>query len=307
MKTKAEEIASGLIEVLWKAYMKRVPPARKFVRLAEEMEKQVILDHIAFRSLNTTTGEQPAGITAFSHLFTNLGYIVSGSYRFEKQKVKAIHLEHPGGKLPLIYISEVETGALPGWTRPIIHGVVDECPYLISDNAIELMNYLSADGAINEEAAELLIEELSGYFRRPWEMPSVDEMLKINDVSQYTAWVLLHGNTAAHFAALVQPGFITGCLTLEDTLRIMTDASVQMNKSILGGQGSLLRQAASIPTTETYRFPAGGDFTEMPWTYSYFELVERGYTEKTSGREMFTGFIADHSARMFKLTHTTEN
>ena len=86
MKAKAEEIASKLTGHIWEAYLKRVPPARKFVKLVEGMQEKVILDHIAFRSLKTTTGEQPAGVMAFHHLFANLGYSVKGTYRFEKQK-----------------------------------------------------------------------------------------------------------------------------------------------------------------------------------------------------------------------------
>ncbi len=308
MKTPVESLTDMLIGNLWQSYLRRVPYARTYVDLVESMGGEVKFDHLAFRTLNTTTGEQPSGILALSHLLHHLGYRKAGTYRFEKQKLSAVHFEHSGGKLPRMFVSQLEVRELPGWAIHLIHDVVDDSPYILSDEAIELMNCLATDGSINQEAAEILVEELTGYFRRPWKMPSKETMLRINDVSQYAAWVLLHGNSVNHFAASFNDQRVKGWPDLESACMALTEAGVPLKSEIEGDTDSPLRQTATMPVVENYQFPdLRDDFDDMEWTYAYLELTERGYIGQGDDRKLFSGFITNQASHLFKMTQTRKN
>lgn len=308
MKTPVESLTELLISNLWTSYIRRVPYARTYANLVESLGGQVKFDHLAFRTLNTTTGEQPSGILAFSHLLHHLGYRKAGTYRFEKQKLSAVHFEHAGGLLPRMFVSQLEVRELPEWAIHLIHDVVDDSPYVLSDEAIELMNCLANNGSINQEAAEILVEELTGYFRRPWKMPSKETMLRINDVSQYGAWVLLHGNSVNHFAASFNAQRVTRWPDLESACGALTEAGVPLKSEIEGDPGSPLRQTATLPVVENYQFPdLWGDFDDMEWTYAYLELTERGTIMQGDEKKLFPGFITGQASQLFKMTQTRKN
>ena len=308
MKTSASELTAMVFGNLREIYMRRVPYARRYVELVSGMGGSFVPDHLAFRTFNTTTGEQPAGIRAIGHLLKTLNYRKSGTYRFEKQKLSAVHYEHTEGIFPKIFVSQLEVEELPEWAGKIIHEVVDESPYLMSDMAIELMNCLASDGCLNEEAAEILSVEMTGYFRRPWKMPSWESMLKINDISQYAAWVLLHGNSVNHFAALVNQQQTPVWPDLEATCNGLIHAGIPMKKEIEGEEGGLLRQSATMPVVESYLFPGmEGEEKEMEWTYAYFELTERGWSHGGDTPRLFQGFVTDQARHLFKMTQTRIN
>jgi len=308
MKTTAGDLKSRLVGNIWNGYLRRVPYARKYKQLVESGGGKLVFDHLAFRTLNTRTGEQPSGITALSHFLKLLGYREAGTYKFKKQKITAVHYENEVVSLPRIFVSQLEVGEFPDWAVRLIQDVVHESPYVISDMAIELMNCIAADGSINEEAAEILLEELTGYFRRPWKMPPKDTMLRINDVSQYAAWVLLHGNSVNHFAASINDQNMPEWPDLESTCVALAAAGIPMKDKIEGDKGSLLRQSATRSVVENHRFPdLQGDFDEMEWTYAYLELTERGYTGQGDLRKLYSGFITGQAAHLFKMTQTRSN
>jgi hypothetical protein len=308
MKTTADQLTSDLLGNLWTNFQRRVPFVRQYLQLVESRGGSFFMDHLAFRTFNTTTGEQPSGIMAISHLIKDLHYKEAGAYHFTRQKITANHFEHPDKKFPRIFVSQLEVQDLPLWAQHLIHEVVDDTPYLLSDNAIELMNCLKSSGSINEEAAKILIEELTGYFRRPWNIPSKETILKINDISQYAAWVLLHGNSISHVSSLLNAQQVPEWPDLESTLEALVAAGIPMKREIAGKKGTLLRQAATHPVRETYLFPDGeGDFNEMAWTYAYFQLTERGTIKDETNTGLFPGFLVEQVSRLFKTTLTREN
>ena len=87
MKTTAGDLTSRLVGNIWNGYLRRVPYARKYKQLVESGGGKLVFDHLAFRTLNTRTGEQPSGITALSHFLKLLGYREAGTYKFKKQKI----------------------------------------------------------------------------------------------------------------------------------------------------------------------------------------------------------------------------
>ncbi len=308
MKTTTTKLLKQLTENLWLQYLHRVPYARRYSEMVEAKGGRIVHDHIAFRTLNTQTGEQPSGIQAIGHLLEMLNYKKTGKYKFPRMQVSAVHYEHPDPLLPRIFVSQLEVDELPDWARNIIIQRVFETPYLISDQAIELLNVIEDRGNIPAEAAEILVEELTGYFRRPWKLPVREDLLQINDLSQYAAWVLLHGNSVNHFAASINLQNVPDWPDLETTCKALAASNIPMKEEIEGERGSILRQSATQAVKEIIRLKnSDGVIVDTEWTYAYYEFTERGYVISDSGENLFSGFLTDQATHLFKMTETREN
>lgn len=308
MRSNSSKMVKGLIENLWAQYQRRVPFAKKYAELLKLKGGHLVHDHLAFRTFNTPTGEQPSGITAISHIFETLNYKRCGKYRFPKIYVNAAHFEHPDPLLPKIFISQIEVEELPEWVRQVIRETVHDAPYLLSEQAIELMNIVGKSNSITEEAATILIEELTGYFRSPWPLPSRDNLLNINDVSQYAAWTLLHGNSVNHFAASINLQLVSEWPDIEATIVGLSQEGIPFKAEVEGAPGSILRQTATPAVKELYRLKeSDGEFRETEWTYAYYELTERGSYVSDEGEKLFGGFIADQATQLFRMTETRDN
>src|SRR5690606_2027962 len=142
MKRTSEEIIQLLIGKLWEQFVERVPYAHKYSELVNEKGGKAVIDHIAFRTFNTHTGEQPEGIRAIKHILNFLGYLPVTKYKFSKKKLNAIHFDHPNEKLPKIFVSQLEVSELPGWAQSVINDTVHNTYYLISDRSLELLRIL---------------------------------------------------------------------------------------------------------------------------------------------------------------------
>src|SRR5680860_602289 len=95
MKITAKEITRELLNQLWHIFVGRVSYAKKYVDLVTEKGGKVVNDHIALRTFNTHTGEQPEGIRAIKHILNCLEYKPVQHYKFKKRKLTATHFEHP--------------------------------------------------------------------------------------------------------------------------------------------------------------------------------------------------------------------
>lgn len=307
MKRNDIHIAHNLIQKLWNAYIKRVPYARKYFGLIERKGGTPVIDHLAFRTLNTHTGEQPEGITAIRHIIMCFGYQKAGTYKFPKKKLTAVHFEHPDKLLPGIFVSQAEVEQLPSWVQQLINEAVNETPYLLPDNGIELLNRLNREGVLTSEAANVLEDELFTYFRRAWHAPGKETVLKVNDVSHYAAWVLLHGNAVSHFAALINEQGIANWPDLETTCNALDESGFPAMEMIEGNRGSILQQAATKAVKEDVEVKSGDVPETIKWTYAYFELVQRGVIEENGQEKLFSGFLTEQSRRLFNMTQTLDN
>ncbi len=308
MRTSSSKLVKGLIDNLWVQYLQRVPYARKYSELVTAQGGKVVHDHLAFRTLNTPTGEQPSGIAAIAHIFETLHYKRSGKYRFPNIQVNAVHFEHPDPLLPKIFVSQLEVDTMPDWVKQVVRDTVHDAPYLLSEQAIELMNIVGKSGSITQEAADILLEELTGYFRSPWPLPTRDNLLNINDVSQYAAWTLLHGNAVNHFAACINLQQVPDWPDIESTIRNLSNAGIPFKDKVEGDRNTILRQSATPAVKEFYRLKdSDGEFREMEWTYAYYEFTERGYYMSDEGEKLFGGFLADQATQLFRMTETRDN
>lgn len=306
MKVSTKEITRELLDRLWKHYLKRVSYAQKYVDLVNEKGGKVVNDHIAIRTFNTHTGEQPEGIRAIKHILNFLDYTPVSNYSFKKKKLNAIHFEHPDKGLPKIFVSQLEVEQLPDWGQQIIKTAVKDTPYVLSDSSIELLGVLKKDGELPQIAGEALVKDLVQYFRRPWKVPSKEDVLKINDISQYAAWVLLHGNSVNHFTALVNYQNVDEWPDLETTCKGLAVAGVPMKESLEGGKGSKLQQSATLAVKEDVEVKGEFGIEKIAWTYAYYELAQRGSITENGTEKLFAGFLGEQAAHLFDMTKTRD-
>jgi hypothetical protein len=307
MKRTTKEITGLLIDKLWNQHIERVQYAKKYADLVAEKGGKVIFDHIAFRTLNTHCGEQPEGIRAIRHILNFLEYKPITKYTFSKRKLNAVHFEHPDPMFPKIFVSQLEVNELPEWAQKMINNTVGNTTYLLSDQSIELLRILEQNGILPLEAADILVDDLVNYFRRPWNIPLKDYILKINDVSQYGAWVLLHGNSVNHFAANVNSQNVKEWPDLETTYNALTKSGIPMKNTIEGKPGSKLRQVASLAVKEEVTVKGESGFEKMIWTFAYLELAQRNFIEENGTQKLFNGFLGEQATHFFDLTETHDN
>ena len=307
MKVTAREITKEFLDRLWVRYLKRVSYADKYVKLVTQKGGRIVNDHIALRTLNTHTGEQPEGIRAIKHILNCLEYNPAAKYKFPKKKLNAIHFEHPDESFPKIFVSQLEVDQLPYWAQELILNTVKDTPYLLSDSAIELLMLLKEETSLTAEAAGLLVKELVQYFQRPWGIPFKKDILKLNDVSQYAAWVLLHGNSVNHFTAFINFQEVEEWPDLETTCKGLKEAGIPMKDSIEGKKGSILQQSATQAVKEEVEVRGEDGIEKINWTYAYYELVQRDFVEENGRFKLFSGFLGEQTAHLFDMTKTREN
>jgi hypothetical protein len=296
-----------LIDSLWNQYIERVPYAKHYVDLVNQKGGKVVIDHIAFRTFNAHSGEQPEGIRAIRHILNFLEYKPVTKYSFPKKKLNAVHFEHPDETFPKIFVSQLEVSELPEWAQNMINNAVKSTLYLLSDKSLELLRILEESGVLPSEAADYLVNDLVHYFRRPWNIPLKDDVLKINDVSQYGAWVLLHGNSVNHFAVLINNQDVKEWPDLETTSNALAAAGVPMNGKIEGEISGILQQTATFAVKEEVKVKGETGIEKMVWTYAYFELAQRSFIEENGSQKLFSGFLGEQANHLFDMTQTLDN
>jgi hypothetical protein len=299
-------IARNLVNKLWEQFMVRVSYAQLYQKAVTRKNGNLFLDHIGFRTLNAHTGEQPEGIWSIRHIFECLGYKLVQDYHFPKKELKAVHMETEDADLPMIFISQLEVSNMPEWVQLHISEVTANTSYLISDSGIELLNKIKIDGELTEEASEILINELLRYFHRPWNPPFKETVVKVNEVTHYGAWVLLHGNAPSHFAVLVNQLNIAGWPDLGTICKALQNEGIPMKKEIEGLSDNKLLQSATKAVREEVTVRDNGRYEEIPWTYGYLELVQRGHTG-VNPDEHIPKFIESQERHLYQMTVTLEN
>ncbi|HPE75683.1 MAG TPA: DUF1338 family protein [Draconibacterium sp.] len=307
MKRTTKEITRLLFEKLWEQFAVRVPYAQQYADLVVEKGGKVVIDHVAFRTFNAHTGEQPEGIRAIKHILNFLGYIPVSKYKFPKKKINSTHFEHPDETLPKVFVSQLEVIDLPVWAQNIVNETVHNTFYLLNDKSLELLAIVKENGSLPVEAADFLVNDLVQYFRRPWNIPLKDEVLKMNDISQFGAWVLIHGNSVNHFAASVNNQDVKEWANFETTVDALVSAGIPVKKVFEGDYGSKLRQTTTPATKEEVDVKGENGFEKMVWTYAYFELAERNYIGTDGLQKLFSGFLTGPENLLFDLTETHEN
>ena len=306
MKKTKKEVSANLVEKLWNVFLTRVSYARIYKDMIIRRGGNVVIDHLGFRSLNCHTGEQPGGIHGVKHIFESLGFSVARKYTFPGRKLNAVHLEMPQSGLPKIFISQLEVLQLPLWCRHSINETVVNSSYLLSDNGIELLNKLKTDGLLTCEGATVLLDELVDCFRCPWDPPEKDDVIKINEVNHYAAWVLLHGNAPSHYGVLINEQNARGWPDIKTISSAMQQAGIPMKQRIAGSVNSNLEQSATLAVKEEVVVKDEGMYGLLPWTYGYLELIRRSHDTEDKNA-LFGNFLEAHERQLYQMTVTLDN
>ena len=268
-----EKFLVRLLDSLWLRYRARMAHVRRYEALVGDF----LNDHIAFR---TFAASQPAaGIFSTSRLFEALGYVAAACYEFPDKDLSSIHYQHPNPEFPKLFISQLKTWELSAPSRETIQRSLKTHRAPLGDD------FLAALGRL-EAPSKLLQAALSHFAKLPWALPRKQDVIALDEESQFGAWVLVNGYDVIHFTGSVAD--------IEKTVSAMEAAGIPMKAGIEGARGSRLRQSATEAVTREVAVLDGGKKTTMPWTYAYFEIAER--------RAGFEGFLGGQAAQLFEMT-----
>ncbi len=301
-------LAQELWAQLWEIYRQRVSYARIYEAMIQAAGGIVANDHIAFRSLrlvvDSPSGSINLGIPYLENIVTWLGYEVAGEYKFGDRNLYARHYRHPAQDefdLPKLFISELIVEQLPPLIVSAIKDTVQSGSFF---NLSALQQSSLASGNDDKGIAKALVPT----FTRPWSPPKRSLVEAVNEVSQYGAWVLLHGYSVNHFTAYINRQNTPIYPDIESTAEALASQGVPMKDSFEGGQSSGLQQTATHAVIEPVNvLDEQGNLVQIPWSYAYYELAQRYLVEDTTGkRNLFEGFIAPQAQNLFAMTDNLE-
>jgi len=294
-----ERFCAALFDTLWEQYRQRVSYVQVYERVIREAGATFFNDHIAFRTFAT---QQPlSGIATISRIFEALGYRAAGSYHFDDKQLSAIHFQHANPQFPKLFISELRVPELPADARAIIERTVRSQRPAIGLNVLAKLAALDRDDA---PAGELLPRIAREFQELPWLLPAKEDVVALNNKSQYAAWVLVHGYNVNHFTSLINSHGVPALDDIEKTIAALQKAGVPMKKEIEGQRGTKLRQSATEAVTIDVAVHEAGVPIKMPWTYAYFELAQRdAVLDPATGKQVrFEGFLGPQATNLFEMT-----
>ncbi|MDF5732717.1 MAG: DUF1338 domain-containing protein [Rhizonema sp. PD38] len=296
------EITRLLWEALWLEYSSRVSYARTYQKMITAAGGTIVNDHIAFRSLRMTVdapqGKVNLGIDYLGKLAEALGYEAAGEYTFAQTHLYARHYRHPQQEefdLPKLFISELIVDELPFEIVELLHQTV------ASENLLSFLAIIDTFG----EQTKHLVQQLQKIFTRPWQPPRYSVLQEVNKVTQYGAWVLLHGYAVNHFTGYVNRQNTPKYPDIDTTASGLAKLDVPMKAEIEGNITCGLRQTATQAVTEvvtvlndTINIPI-----QIPWTYAYYEIAQRYMVNVDASQQMlFDGFLGRNAQQLFEMT-----
>jgi hypothetical protein len=306
------EIVCQLWDSLWQDYRARVNYACVYQNMIQEAGGTIANDHIAFRSLrlniDSPKGKINLGIPYLATIVEALGYQLAGEYNFPDQYLYARHYRHPQQQsfdLPKLFISELIVEELPTKITQQIQQTVTSGKFFDLSSLQQKLNKIST--TIERES---LVTELKSIFTRPWQPPKKSIVEAVNSLSQYGAWVLLHGYNVNHFTGYINRQNTPQYPNIETTAEALATRNIPMKAEIEGSWGNGLRQTATQAVTEmvTVQDDISSKLIQIPWTYAYYELAERNEIENASGeRKLFEGFLSSQAKNLFEMTKTMPN
>jgi hypothetical protein len=342
----AEQFCCKLFDRLWDRYRQRVSYAAAYEQVVTQAGATFVNDHIAFR---TFASQHPTtGIVSLSRIFEALGYRAAGCYHFPDKCLSAIHFQHANPRFPKLFISELQLWQLPAEPRRLILNAVASHRPLPDDGLLASLAGVSGNGgsgnsgsgnsgsgnsgsgnggvgdrvagtgissgqqaaADDEQRRAELLDRVVGYFEQlPWDLPSREDVEALNRHSQYAAWVLVHGYNVNHFTSLINSHQVASLNDIDKTVAALRSAGVPMKPDIEGQPGSKLRQTATEAVVIDVAVRDCGKAGQMPWTYAYFELAERGDVRdaETGQSCRFEGFLGPQATNLFEMTRRTDS
>ncbi|BAY23628.1 hypothetical protein NIES2100_34200 [Calothrix sp. NIES-2100] len=298
------ELAIHLYSLLWQEYSARVNYARTYQQMITAAGGIVANDHIALRSLrlslDSPKGQVSLGMDYLEQLATALGYVAGGEYIFPETHLYARHYTHPQEAkfdLPKLFISELIVDELPDRIAQLIQKTVSS---LQDELIFSVTDALPEDGNV-----ESIAQQLHKIFTRPWLPPQRSVVEEVNQVTQYGAWVLLHGYAVNHFTGYVNRQNAAKYPDIEATVSGLVNLGVPMKAEIEGNIAWGLRQTATQAVKEmvTVLDDNSGEEIQIPWTYAYYEIAQRYPVEIEPGKHiLFDAFLGKNAQQLFEMT-----
>jgi Domain of unknown function (DUF1338) len=310
---KPAEIAHQLWDLLWQDYRDRVTYAHTYQQMIEKAGGSIANDHIAFRTLRLIIDKNghsiQLGIPYLAKIVEALGYHQAGEYHFPAQFLYARHYVHPEQDnygLPKLFISELIVDDLPKNLASLIKQTVQSGDFPIDTDFLQLE---STNEQITNFDRQTLLTKLTHLFHRPWQPPQQSAVEQVNTVSQYGAWVMIHGYSVNHFTGYVNHQQTTKYPTIAQTIAGLTNLGVPMKSEVEGSIESGLCQTATQAIIEqAWVRDQTGSLIQIPWPYAYYEIAER-YQIKNSGGDavVFAGFLSTQAQKLFEMTRRSSN
>ncbi|MDJ0570291.1 MAG: DUF1338 domain-containing protein [Pleurocapsa sp. MO_192.B19] len=297
-------LAQELWNQLWEIYRQRVDYARVYEAMIKAAGGTVANDHIAFRSLrlvvDSANESVNLGLPYLESIVQWLGYEVAGEYHFRDRHLYARHYRHPEQDkydLPKLFISELIVEQLPPSIAKSIQDTVR------SGSFFSLATWQKSTFP-SQQDEQALAKSLIPVFTRPWTPPKQSIVKAVNEVSQYGAWVLLHGYSVNHFTGYINRQNTPTYPDIQSTAQALARQGVPMKDSFEGGESSGLQQTATQAVRELVPvLNKQGDLDKMLWSYAYYELAERYLIRDNTGHKtLFEGFIAPQAQHLFDMT-----
>jgi hypothetical protein len=128
---------------------------------------------------------------------------------------------------------------------------------------------------------------------------------EVNKVTQYGAWVLLHGYAVNHFTGYVNRQNTAKYPDIDATVSGLVNLGVPMKAEIEGNIACGLRQTATQAVKEmvTVLDDNSGAEIQIPWTYAYYEIAQRYPVEIEPGKQiLFDAFLGKNAQQLFEMT-----
>ncbi|MDP6447490.1 MAG: DUF1338 family protein, partial [Pirellulaceae bacterium] len=234
-----ERFAAELLDRLWSRYRERVEYVRVYESVIADLGATFVNDHIAFRTLAAQT--PLIGGASLSRLVEALGYRARAAYDFPDKHLNALHYEHTHPDLPKLFISELRTWELPPAARATLSPYLTDHRSQLSDDQLAALHNLGHGPA----DPRLLDAAVAVFEERPWRQPAYADVVAVNEVSQYAAWVLVHGYNVNHFTALINSHAVAKLDDIEKTAAALAAAAMLLSACITAeapkqGAGTLL-------------------------------------------------------------------
>lgn len=258
----------ALFDRLWEQYAGLAPSAHRIHALFGARGEVVENDHIAFRTFN----DPRIGVPVLATVFLEMGYVEKGSYLFPEKKLLARHYEHADVGYPRIFISELKIDELSNEVAGIVRTFLNEI-----------------------DAVNIIARQLP-YAGRLWGTPSHTVYRRLQEESEYAAWVYAYGFCANHFT--VYTNALQHFPTLGSVNDFLVHNGFSMNQSggaIKGTPAQLLEQSSILADRINVQFTEGV-FT-IPGCY--YEFARR-YPDASGN--IYQGFIAASADKIFEST-----
>lgn len=259
MSHKMIQHLDAILYSLFVPYRERVPDVKKVSDAMVEQglishEKEVVNDHIAFRTL----GLPNLGIASLERIFLYYGYTRKSFYFFEQKKLNAFWYEPPSGQYPRIFISELRVNDLSRKAQDIITKYVKDVVY----DPVEHLVLENPD-----LVAEFFVTPL-------WQLPTLADYSELLEESEYAAWVIYNRYYLNHYTISVHelPGKYG---QLEHFNEFLESIGITLNTSggkIKTSNDGLLKQSSTVANMIDTEFAHG---KKMKISGSYVEFAER--------------------------------